>query len=99
MNNYVTGAYAFKGTRGKVVDVRPGPGGMKPPACLAVSRNGSYLLAAAGGRVTLSSLLTSKVRASHREAHIRACPEHANRPKGWTVAGFKRSAEQLPSQQ
>lgn len=51
----------FKGTRGKVVDVRPGPNGFRPPVCLAVSRNGSYLLTAAGGRVTLFNLVTSKV--------------------------------------
>jgi hypothetical protein len=66
------GAYAFKGTRGKVVDVRPGPGGMKPPACLAVSRSGSHLLAAAGGRCTLSSLLTSKVSASVSIKHMQS---------------------------
>lgn len=42
--------------------MRPGPNGMKPPACLALSRHGSYLLTAAGGRVTLYNLLNSKVK-------------------------------------
>jgi hypothetical protein len=60
------------GTRGKMVDVRPGPNGMRPPACLAVSRNGSYLLAAAGGTVTLYNLLTSKVRPHGRPPVLRA---------------------------
>jgi hypothetical protein len=73
-NACFAGAYVFKGTRGKVVDVRPGPGGMKPPACLAVSRNGSYLLAAAGGRVTLSNLLTSKVRAPPTSMRVQRTP-------------------------
>lgn len=34
---------------------------MTPPACLAVSRNGSLLLTAAGGRVMLYNLLNLKV--------------------------------------
>ncbi len=61
MNLCAAVGWGFKGTRSKVVDVRPGPSGLAPPACLAISRNSSYLLAAAGGRVTLYNLLTSKV--------------------------------------